>query len=226
MLFRSFGFSTRIVIASFYYKTFTGFYIQNAKNVFPAWQKTDNYPQRKDIQMQKIGMELFYVFNYRKYSIHAALKQTERQKKNTASLLLKTDAQYLKITGDSSLYPVHYSSFIPVRIHPKSITYESINLLVGYTYSIIFRKKFFIVPFVFAGPGFGRMLYENKNIETKNVLNMKTNIKISIGYNGNTIFANLLFDYETGISAKRKVSVSSPGLFYKIAVGIRFGNNK
>lgn len=206
-----------------YYKKYSGFYLANPESNLKDWHNNQDYPQREDIDFQKTGVESFYVFNNKKYSLHATYKQTERQKRNVGSFLLKGAVNFTKLNAGNSLIPdqhyIYYSELEGLtRMKMKTVTIST-----GYTHSFIISKVFYITPIVFAGPSLQTNDYKVESGWEKNrYINFLSNIRLSSGYNGDAIFAGIIADWEGQMVHSKNVEVGSSNLFLRFNAGFRF----
>jgi len=202
-----------------YYKSFKGLYLSNPADFYPAWQKTETYPLRADMEITKIGLEAYYVFNHTKYSTHAVIKQTERQKQSVGSWLLRLDVSYLSVTGDSSFVPQHLGEYFGFLWQSNDADNLTINLMPGYSFNWIPADKWFVAPFIFVGIGATKLSYGSIFDWSSN---LQANLKLSAGYNGDRWFASIFFDSEYGGNTKENIQLKTESFFSKFTIGYRF----
>ena len=102
-----------------------------------------NYYQRPDFQRNLIGVSIFRVPNTGRFSYRAALTQNEWQTKSAGSLLYGGEAYYGVIKGDSALVPELVSNNFP-QAGIDRINFFSIGPGIGYAYTLVIDKNFFI----------------------------------------------------------------------------------
>ncbi len=102
-----------------------------------------NYYQRPDFKRNVVGFAIFRVPNDHKFSYRAAVTQNEWQTRSAGSVLYGGEAYYGSIKGDSALVPVKASSnFEQAGIN--KINFLSIGPGIGYAYTLVIDKNFFI----------------------------------------------------------------------------------
>jgi hypothetical protein len=102
-----------------------------------------NYYLRPDLKRDVIGFSVFRVANANKFSYRAATAQNEWQTKSAGSLLYGGELFYGQIKGDNVLVPSQLSnSFDQAGI--DKINFISVGPGVGYAYTLVIDKNFFI----------------------------------------------------------------------------------
>jgi len=102
-----------------------------------------NYYQRPDVKREIVGFSVFRVPNSNKFSYQAALTQIDWQKKSAGSLLFGGEIYYGNIKGDSALVPNKVSN-IYSQAGITKVNFFSIGPGVGYAYTFVISKHFFI----------------------------------------------------------------------------------
>lgn len=168
-----------------------GFYLEARKN---NGLGLANYYQRPDMKRNIIGLSVFRVPNAEKFSYRAALNQNDWQLKSAGSLLFGGEAYYGSIKGDSALVPTSVNN-IYKQAGIDKINFISIGPGIGYAYTLVIEKNFFITGSAIA------VVHVNFSTEEKNaVKDKKTSFKpggiykAAIGYNSSSwsISANVL----------------------------------
>ena len=102
-----------------------------------------NYYQRPDFKRNIIGLSVFRVPNSDKFSYRAALNQNDWQTKSAGSVLYGGEAYFGSIKGDSALVPSQGNgNFKQAGI--DKINFVSIGPGIGYAYTLVIAKNFFI----------------------------------------------------------------------------------
>lgn len=102
-----------------------------------------DFQLRPDIKRHIIGLSVFRVPNSHKFSYRAALTQNDWQTKSAGSILFGGEAYRGSITGDSALVPPKVSSNYD-QAAINEITFLSIGPGLGYAYTLVIDKNFFI----------------------------------------------------------------------------------
>lgn len=102
-----------------------------------------DYYQRPDFKRNIIGISVFRVPNSDRFSYRAALNQNDWQTKSAGSVLYGGEAYFGAIKGDSALVPSQVNSnFKQAGI--DRINFLSIGPGIGYAYTLVIAKNFFI----------------------------------------------------------------------------------
>jgi hypothetical protein len=176
-------------------QSYKGFYIENAKELNPSWNsKFDPYPKRPDISTLALGGSFYYILNSSRFSYRAAFIQDEAQKQRAGSLLLGGYLNFFNLQSDSSIIPKQLQSAFNDRallIKGKTLTFGA---GVGYAYTIVIRKHFFIT--LSAIPGIALVNFEGQkeNMDyfySKTKIALRSQIRFATGYNGGKFYAGL-----------------------------------
>lgn len=184
--------------ATIYLQNYRGFYLRNTKDMIPGWQAGDLYYIREDIRSWTIGLEVSYIFNSRKFSYRAAVLQNEWQKKSAGSFLLGGSLFYNSNIGDSSIVPsqLYYGLFYNSLKFDRSNNF-SIGPAIGYTYTLVIKRHFFIIGSVNGSGNVGftqLLLVDNENkVNSGLVLGLRSEILISTGYNSDRWYFGVSF---------------------------------
>lgn len=98
--------------------------------------------KRPDIKVRHMGVAAYYILDWDKLSMRAAMLQTEWQKKSAGSLLLGGEVYYGISKGDSALVPALMEALYDQRGVTK-LRYFDIGPGIGYTYTYVYREHFF-----------------------------------------------------------------------------------
>ena len=97
---------------------------------------------RPDIKVRHMGVAAYYIMNWDKLSMRAAMLQTEWQKKSAGSLLVGGEVYYGYSKGDSALVP----KVLEEEYEQRGVTrlrYFDIGPGIGYAYTFVWRENFF-----------------------------------------------------------------------------------
>jgi hypothetical protein len=175
------------------FQNYNGFYLENP-NSFVTWNK-EVYPQLPSMQSASLGVGGYYFFNHKKFSYKAAYVRNTIQNKSAGSFLI--GGYYsLDYAGfeDGSYDRDTIVSFIPKELPQEAIdsfdikafTSSSFGFSLGYTYTVVFLKKWFVN--LSLAPGFGAKNLKVYNSAGEN--NTKAGVvtrltaRLAIGYEG------------------------------------------
>tara|TARA_R110001592_G_scaffold88812_6_gene261436 strand:+ start:5412 stop:6452 length:1041 start_codon:yes stop_codon:yes gene_type:complete len=175
------------------FQNYNGFYLENP-NSFTTWDKKE-FPQLPSMQSASLGVGGYYFFNHKKFSYKAAYVRNTVQNKSAGSFLL--GGYYsLDYAGfeDGSYERDTITSFIPKELPQhvidsfdiKAFSSSSFGVSLGYTYTLIFLKKWFVNASL--APGFGaknlRVFNSVGENETKAGVVSRLTLRLALGYEG------------------------------------------
>ncbi|MCK5846566.1 MAG: DUF4421 family protein [Bacteroidales bacterium] len=216
---RSFG----LDVSAQYYK---GYYIANP-NDFMDWNKKQ-YPLLKDLITLSTEISGYYFTNHKKFSYRAAFVRNEIQKKSAGSFII---GSYLR--SDISNSP---GGFIPPDLPVEyrdtfNITdFSSVNIGVamGYTYTFVFFKNFFINLSLVPGIGY-KMSALNDNagkLYTNNGASIRWVGRIALGYEHKNFFLGATSVSTSNSIGYEHILASSTNSKFRFFVGKRFNCKK
>ena len=104
-----------------------------------------------------------YIFNYRKFSYRAAVNQNELQRKTAGSFLLRFEPFYRTLGTATRLVPASLD-LLGIFGNQEGLEYvKAPGMLVMPGYGATIKsvdQKFYVSPFIFAGPGIAFNFYK------------------------------------------------------------------
>ncbi|MDQ6845384.1 MAG: DUF4421 domain-containing protein [Bacteroidota bacterium] len=189
-----------------------------------------DYYRRPDLKRNIAGLSVFRVPNSHKFSYRAALTQNDWQTKSAGSLLFGGEAYYGSVKGDSALVPVNVSNNYD-QAGIDRINFFSIGPGIGYAYTLVISKNFFItgsaigsIDLNFSG--------EEKVGDKKNKVSVIPGgvYKGAIGYNSDTwsVSANITGNalYVGSESSSKEYFLPTGGLRFIVAKKLAPGPRK
>jgi hypothetical protein len=168
-----------------------GYYLEPNDN---SGLNSNSYYQRSDVKRNLIGFSAFQVLNSYKFSYKAAVTQNEWQKRSAGSLLYGGEIYYGLVKGDSALVPTKVSSYFE-QAGINKINFISIGPGVGYAYTLVLSKHYFITGSAIASLDVNFSSEERSGVKhTKVNFLPSANYKGAAGYNSATwsISANII----------------------------------
>jgi hypothetical protein len=150
-----------------------------------ASANANTYYYRPDVKLTLLGIAAYRVPNAEKFSYRAAFVQNEWQKKSAGSVLFGGQAHYVSFGGDSALVPKQIQSGYP-QAGIKKISFFSIGPGIGYVYTLVIDKHFYITTSLI---GNLNLNFSTEEVTTKNKkfsLKPAAIYKGAIGYNSDT----------------------------------------
>jgi len=172
------------------YTNFHGFYLNNDPFFYNFLSKLNPLPKRPDMLTSIFQTSILYYFNNKCFSNPAAFGQYERQIKSGGSFLSGAGFQYYELTADSSFIPQKFKEKFPNISQIKSIYGLQTYISIGYIYSFIIKKKWFLT--LSASPSITR--FESKEIlfDAAERLNwdfgLRFESKVVLGFNGERLY--------------------------------------
>jgi hypothetical protein len=174
-----------------FYQRFQGFYISNPEKF--GMREGDPETIRPDLTLTSLGINAYYQFSG-DYSLIAAFNQTERQLRSGGSFLLMATVMRFTVESDGPLVPSAYDDGEYAGF--RGGWFYSLGLCPGYAYTVVF-ENFYLTIGGFLGGG---LIYQRIDIASgdKTGFNpmLKTNVKSALGYNGDRVFAGIIFIYD------------------------------
>jgi hypothetical protein len=174
--------------ANIYLQRYKGFYLRNTSSAIQGWEEGDPYYIRPDIRSIVTGIDVSYIFNSHRFSYRAAVLQNEWQKKSAGSLLVGGSIYYQTTIGDSSIVPGNliYTSFYDGQKFERSSNF-SFGPLIGYAYTFVFRRHYFITGSVNGSGNLGvtsfRLSESEEEVNSGTILGVRAEVLVSAGYN-------------------------------------------
>ncbi len=172
------------------YQDYRGFYLDDNKFIYNPFATDNPLPKRPDLINKMVHLNGFYYFNHRHYSNPAAAGQYERQIRSGGSPMIGIGYLFNSIHADSSLIPRKERKYFPNMSAIRQVSTSHIYGSVGYCYSFIYRKKYFLN--LSAGPGIARFQVLEKRFNGatsgKWDLGIRLDTRGSIGYNGESFY--------------------------------------
>lgn len=180
------GYGQKIVI-DFLGQYYSGFYLPDKSIRSTA----GNFYLRPDVRVITIGGTLQYVFNNKRFSYRAAFIQNQSQRKSAGTFLVGMEAYTGRVAGDSSLVP---SLLVEEPIPVESMSFIEIGPNIGYAYTQVIRKRFFLSGSASVSVNAGYNRYREKS-SLQSVVTISPNslFRVSGGYNSREWSFNLLY---------------------------------
>lgn len=176
------------------------------------------YPTRPDIYTQKIGLTAWYIPNWRKFSISAAVNQRDWQKKSAGSFLLGWGIFSGKIEGDSSLIPRDRAAYFK---HPEvhKLSFFELSAGAGYGYTLVVKKHFFASA-SFTASLSGGISNQFAGLNETGDVYFRPNylFRPSVGYNGRNFNASvMLIAYQLNAGDETSYRITTTNLRFTVA---------
>ncbi len=163
-----------------YLRWYKGYYVSNADEVVPNWEKGSQYPLRSDIATLSWGFNYTVPFNWKKYSPRVIFVLDGELKKSAGSFMAVSSLNFYHSRSDSSMVD---ASFIP-EAQINKVNVLMLGQLFGYSYTFVYRR-FYASASILPGITFamGTIYSEAGSYNPKFTANFKLMVRAGIGYN-------------------------------------------
>lgn len=176
------------VLGQFY----EGFYLVNTD----LKDQDGNYYLRPDIRVAAFGLAGNYITNHERFSYRAGFLQNEWQKKSAGTALLGWQIIWGTEKADSTLVPYGLRS-VHAEAHPQRMTFFETGPSVGYAYTLVVKKNFFLMGSVAVSLVFGTHAVSELERERYSSFIPNLSYKAFAGYNTEKWAVSLTFTNET-----------------------------
>ncbi len=187
---------TRRILLDGYLMVYKGFFWNNTDDFIKGWSAKDSLYVRPDVLTVVLSQTGTYALNYDRLSIKAAYQYTERQKKTAGSFLVGYNISIYGVFADSSLIPHYFNDLNTDLYNVNRINSISLGASLGYTYTLVFKKYFFVNGFFMAGANCRSFtIYDQGKRELKNnfIISSGLRYRFSFGFNKPKTFYGLLY---------------------------------
>jgi hypothetical protein len=215
-----------------YYLNYRGYYVRNTgalqRNNPPPPDDRNPNNYRYDLNTTNTGLNVYYLFNGKKYSYRSTFLHNEWQKKSAGSFLVTASFNYYRLSGDSTMVPVRYDDRAGIeQARLKSGDFYSFCLMPGYAHTFVIFKRFFITLV----PSTGIMLQtqnyiteNNLNVERQGV-NIRSTGRIGVGFNSRRFYCGFSYIgdvYDIQLAKEYRISnqINSSILFAGVRLGV------
>lgn len=153
-------------------------------NGFFLSQKDANgdYYVRPDIKVREFGATFQYMLNKGKFSYRAGFLQNEWQKKSAGTPLIGWQVLFGNGSADSTLIPYTVNS-APIDDEGRHLSFFETGPNVGYAYTLVIKKHFFIMGSASATLSFGTSKVEAVDVSKYSSLQPNFELRACAGYN-------------------------------------------
>lgn len=178
-----------------YLQIYRGLYLENG-DVFQRYLNSIPGSYRSDVTAASLGINSYYYFNWKKFSMRAAFVQSEYQKKNAGTWMLGGSYSGFAFQADNSLIPLNDTAAERLGVKAGNATILALN--GGYSYMLVWKKYAYASLAFIGGGGFANWNYENEINQIYSDLRPVYRIaaRASVGYNAERYFfgLNAIFD--------------------------------
>ncbi len=189
---------------------------------------TDLPEIKEDVRTISFGLQYLYAFDYDKFSLKAPFILNEIQLKSAGSPIFGVSFDFFNMDSDSSIVDDPLKDYFNQELHLTDVSVISLAVNLGYMYTFIWKKNFFLtLGFI---PGLNFNLGDSR-AEERNTFRWNVSYKIksmnALGYNSKRFYTGLQLagDFNNLYIAKKESVLFSNGNL-KLFVGYRFIKDK
>lgn len=216
-------FQKRISRIHFFFNHYKGFYLDDIHLSFVGSPDTLVYPKRKKTEIYNAGINLVFQTN-KNFSLNAAFAQSERQKSSHGAFLMTLLPRYTLLRSDSSLVPSVVAEQLYFTSGLRRASFTTIVTGVGMGYSFIGREgRFNVTPLILGGAGLQMGSYDVDGNRIRKIrIPLYSNARLAIGWNGDTVFTNIIGNAELNTFGLRDSKMRFINYSIELGLGIRF----
>jgi len=211
--------------ADAYLQYYKGFYMKNPDN-FINWQN-DEYPFRPDLESYAFGLSTFYFTNNKKFSYKAAFTRTQIQKKSAGSFMAGAYFTLNNANIPNGLVPDELPDSLITYYNIEGYKTGSIGVSAGYTYTLVFFKRFFINGSLVPGLGIRAAEFRANDITNKQDASITASVtsRLALGYEGKKLYAGIRIISIVDSYKYESVDISSSSGNMRFYIGKRFNTD-
>jgi hypothetical protein len=174
-----------------YLQAYRGYYLANPGD-FVEWNN-DYQPTLPDLRVFTIGFNAHYIFDHEKFSYRAAFVRNEIQEKSAGSITAGLFGSYDKVSTNNGFIPSELRDSTTVEFDLKEFEALSLGITVGYMYTFVFPRRWFINLAGVPGVGYRRYYGADTQGNTDNVNTIAWQIllRMAVGYDHLNWYLNL-----------------------------------
>lgn len=221
---------SRLGLELFYRKRDDGFRIRNLKgfndNGIPL---TDYSREFNGLSVSQGGANLFYIFNYKKFSFPAAFSQSTNQRISAGSFILGLSYNEQLFNFDYTKVDPRIESLMQTELKFDKADYKDFSINLGYSYNWVFAKDF--LANISLSPAIG---YKNTSLkldisnskEFISSINFDLISRLALVYNNGRYYAGASLVSHTYSYRKTSLSILNGFGHLKVYMGINFWRRK
>ena len=205
-----------------YFQLYKGYYNANPED-FIQWEK-DYFPKIPAMQTISVGANVYYIFNHNKYSNKAAYARTQLQLKSAGSFTLGYFVNFDEVDSPEGFIPQEYPDSVANDFDIKSFRYFATGITIGYMYTWVISKRFFVSGSFIPGFGYKDIKLTDGAGESgiERHPHAQLLLRVAVGYEYKRFYAGL-----TGLSLIRNIKYKDYNIDLateqlRFTIGLRF----
>ena len=173
------------------------------------------------VTSKTLGIDGYYFFNNRKYSMGAAYNFSKIQKRSAGSAIIGFNLNNLDIAMDMHFLPDELKPYLTLSPRYYKFHYNTYALMGGYCYNWVWNKHFLFN--ITAAPGLGYThTYEDSVERTKQIFSAIIKGQSSITYNNGNFFVCGITKIDGNWYKSNELSFFSSIENFQLSAGVRF----
>ncbi len=221
-----FNIYSRAIGVDAYLQYYKGFYLKNPGK-FVDWQN-DAFPMSPDLKSYSFGLSAYYFFNNKRFSYKAAFTRNQIQKKSAGAFILGAYISANVASTPEGFIPQELPDSLSTYYGVDAYTTSSTGVSFGYTYTLVFLKRFFINATLVPGIGYRNAEFWDNGISTKQEGNLTIILtaRAALGYEGKHLYAGITLVSASNSYNYESVAISSSTGNIRLFIGNRFNVKK
>lgn len=201
-----------------------GHYIENANSAVNGWIYGTPYPIRPDLIVTNFGFSTQAILS-NKFSMKAALSQTEKQIKSAGGFSLGGAFYFSRFSADSTLIPAKQAKAYTDIDSLTSASFMTFAVAPGYSYTYVY-EDFFITGMFLVGVGpqiqFRKLEGPTGSVSMGLRLTAYLNYRLVFGYNTEKYYASIIYNFinNKGQIKDSKFTFEQKGLTFLVGIRI------
>lgn len=222
-------YTSKIGVDLYYRKTGNNFKIRDlSEKLTQPEEGISNKFNGLDINMK--GVNVYYIFNHRKFSFPAAFAQSTEQRRSCGSFKLGFSYTIHKVSFDHTLLPNTMEENISDAMKFNKVHYSDYNISFGYSYNWVFKHNWLLGTSFTPAIAYTHSKLENNSSFLKDLrfhnLNIDFIYRIGLVYNNAKYFGGLSFITHSFNYKKSQFSMNNSFGSINFYVGLNFLRKK
>lgn len=222
-------YTSKIGVDLYYRKTGNNFKIRDlSEKIAQQVEGISNKFNGLDINMK--GVNVYYIFNHRKFSFPAAFAQSTEQRRSCGSFKLGFSYTIHKVSFDHTLLPYAIEDHISDAMKFNKVHYSDYNISFGYSYNWVFKHNWLLGTSFTPAIAYTHSELENNSNFLRDLrfhnLNIDFICRIGLVYNNAKYFGGLSFITHSFNYKKSQFSMNNSFGSINLYVGLNFLRKK
>lgn len=224
-------YTSKIGFDLYYRKTGNDYKIRDIDGTFADKRKYED-TKFNGLNYQMKGLNVYYIFNHRKFSFPAAFSQSTEQRRSCGSLKLGFSYSHHKISFDHTQLPLPVQEGLDEGQKFSTVNYSDYNISFGYSYNWVFKRNWLL-----AGSFTPAVAYTHSHLEQSKGFNPLKDLKfknmnvdfisrIGLVYNNAHHFGGLSLIIHSFNYKKNQFSINNSFGSLNFYVGLNFLRKK